>query len=147
LICWGTLFERVILRGEVGSIMLHGVPDIRADRVTNSVRLDSFYRNVEWALDIRNANFSDFSVRTGAIPLNLIRRDLGSQFIVSRPKGDFTRPTIEAMPISNYSKCVLNMMLDEEMSEYLLVAPKSNKELFSVILKDATWLCANGLIR
>lgn len=150
LICWGTLFDEVILTGNLGPIMLHGIPTGFPDKskLDKYKKISSrFYENVEFALDISNAQFSDFSIRTSAIPLALIRRDLNTQFIVSNPNAEVETIWINSLAISDYTKMMFRLMADDAMVENLLVAPKLDLDMYSIILRDAEVLEKHGMLR
>lgn len=66
------LFDRVTLRGRVKNAILRAEPERLSNRELD-VALD-FYDGVEWALDVREANFESFELR-GAIPGEKVRRD------------------------------------------------------------------------
>jgi hypothetical protein len=149
LICWGTLFDQVVLEGKVERLMLHGIPESRPSstiRSSHGKRSKEFYSGVQWALDISEAKFDDFSIRNGAIPLSLIRRNINCQFIVSDPLGRFSREEIEALPLSDYSKAVLRTMVEENVKEVLLVAPQLDKPLYDQVLRDAEALSRIGVL-
>jgi hypothetical protein len=149
LICWGTLFDQVVLEGKISPLMLHGLPKSNADAATKKIQHEkakNFYATVPWALDISQAKFNDFSIRTGAIPLSLVRRDINSQFLVKNVDGRLSRPDINALPLSRHTKIVLEIIAEEGLNETLLVAPKLDKPLYNQILHDAEILAKNGLL-
>lgn len=150
LICWGTLFDELTLTGKFGSIMVHGIPSGRAKEkvVIDHANLSrKFYSNVKFALDISQAHFKEFCLRTNAIPLHLIRRDVNSQFIVSRPASEEESKSIEALPLSSYTKIFFALMRDDKVDESLLVAPKLDQDLYTQILKDAEILEKLGIVK
>lgn len=149
LICWGTLFDQVVLEGKISSLMLHGIPRSDASEVARKSHRSiakEFYSKVNWALDISNAKFNDFTIRTGAVPLSLVRRDVNSQFLISNERSELSYDYIEALSVSPYTKIILNMMIDEELTESLLVAPKLDMSLFEQVLQDADVLAKKGLL-
>ncbi|WP_198119321.1 hypothetical protein [Massilia rhizosphaerae] len=149
LICWGTLFDQVVLEGEIQRLMLHGIPESRpsaAIRSSHEKRSKEFYSRVQWALDISQAQFDDFSIRNGAVPLSLIRRDINCQFIISGLSGSDLRGEIAALPLSDYSKAVLSTTIDENVNEVLLVAPQLDKPLYNQVLRDAEALARIGVL-
>lgn len=149
LICWGTFFDRVTLRGKIGPLMLHGIPSGHAEEyecMNHKIKAKNFYSNVEIALDISEAQFSDFCIRTSAMPLSLIRRDVNTQFIISNSKQLREPQWIESLVISPYAKLVLRLMQEEGTDEILLVAPKLDNDLYSQVLKDAEILAKEGVL-
>jgi hypothetical protein len=78
------LFDRVTLRGKIGRIMTmeahSAIPaEMRAAFREQAVKL---YADIEWALDISQAEFSD--VDFSYVPGQLVRRDPETQFLVHR---------------------------------------------------------------
>lgn len=76
------VFDRVTLRGKIGSIMTMeahtSVPDeMRAAFREQAVKL---YADIEWALDITGAEFSE--VDLSFVPGELVRRDPETQFLI-----------------------------------------------------------------
>jgi hypothetical protein len=150
LICWGTLFDQVVIDGKLGPIMLHGIPAGNSDKSEREIHktfANQFYANVEFALDISNALFTDFSIRTDAVPLSLIRRDVNSQFIVSKSVHSNEPKWIESLSISVYTKILFTLMNDDDVHEALLVAPKLDAEMYDQILRDADVLEREGMLR
>lgn len=149
LICWGTLFDQVVIEGKISPLMLHGLPKSNPDvtiKEAHYSKAKNFYAVAPWALDISEAKFEDFSIRTGAIPLSLVRRDINSQFLVKNVEERLSRSNIDALPVSRYTKVLLEIMIDEGLDETLLVAPKLDKSLYSQVLHDAEVLAKNGLL-
>lgn len=149
LMCWGTLFDQVTLVGKIGPIILHGIPKSTSNQSTRQshrVQAENFYINVEFSLDISKAQFNDFSIRTGAIPLSLVRRDTNSQFIISALNCPLSTDRIASLPVSRYTKMVLAFMIDDGVSESLLVAPKLDLELYEQVLRDVDVLEREDLL-
>jgi hypothetical protein len=149
LICWGTFFDQVILDGKISPLMIHGIPggmSNNSSRQEYRAIAEQFYTGVKFALDISNAQFSDFSIRTGAIPLSLVRRDVKSQFIVLRSQQSISDDLIDALAISRYSKTFMKIMKEEGVNESLLVAPKLDLALYDQILLDAEVLKIAGCL-
>jgi hypothetical protein len=93
----GCLFKHVTLKGKIGPILTtppsHGIgEEIRAAMTAAMV---DYYKNVDWALDISEAEFSDgdFSM----VPGDLVRRDPETQFLLRR---DVITQANENLPIS-----------------------------------------------
>lgn len=86
---WGTVFQHVTLRGHIGPIMLSNKvfptqPTAKVDQAFASANA-AYYANVDWALDIREAEFED-DVDLRGVPGHLIRRDPETQVLVTRTK-------------------------------------------------------------
>lgn len=88
--CWGAVFKHVVLRGKIGRIMISRKTAIISENPRRQARLQAsnreFYREVDWALDISDAQFSEADLR--GVPGHLIRRDPESQFLVKRKNLD-----------------------------------------------------------
>lgn len=88
LIFWGAAFQRVTLKGHMPPMIFHermagnAVPIECAERFREAN--GAFYTAVDWALDIRDAQFA--TVRLSSIPGQLIRRNPATQVMVSRSK-------------------------------------------------------------
>lgn len=141
LICWGALFREVVLRGAIERLMLHGIPGGTASLAQKSLAKasrDEFYRRTDWALDISEARFEDFSIRTDAVPLRLLRLDKNSQFIFRRSDRDYSE--LATVGVSGYTYNTLRLLQEEGGSECLLVAPKLNQPLYDKVLRDVELL-------
>jgi hypothetical protein len=150
LICWGALFDQVTLSGKIGPVMLHGIPSSTASpvlRESHKAFAEHFYANVDFALDISNALFSDFSIRTDAVPLSLVRRDPNCQFIISRPIQPRRPDWIDSLAVSRFTKIAFTLMNDDCVNEGLLVAPKLDLGLYEQVLRDADVLAKEGLLK
>jgi hypothetical protein len=133
LICWGTLFEELTLTGKFGPIMVHGIPSAFAGSKVLAEHANlskKFYSNVQFALDISQAYFKEFCLRTNGVPLHLIRRDVNSQFIVSTPASEEEVNAIDVLPLSPYTKSFFALMRDDKVDASLLVAPKLDQDLY-----------------
>lgn len=74
------IFDRVTLRGRIGPIMtMQATGDLAAAFREEAVKA---YADIEWALDIAEAEFSD--VDLSYVPGNLIRRNPETQFLIHR---------------------------------------------------------------
>jgi hypothetical protein len=83
---WGAVFSKTVLRGRIGSVMFSaeiqaGLAPPGVQAAFESVNAE-FYRGVDWALDIREAEFVECDLR--GIPARLIRRDPATQVVVTR---------------------------------------------------------------
>jgi len=149
LISWGALFNQVVLEGRFSPMMFHGVPGSKLsnlERQEHIYQRDKYYECVDWALDISRADFADFEIRTGAIPLKLIRRDCNTQFIIKDERGVVDNNFIENLRVSAYTKSFLSVMIADGGSEGLLVAPRLDRPVFEEIMLDAEVLSKSGLL-
>lgn len=86
LICWSPFFRHVVFQGKIGRVILNSQytcvdfdPDIQKQF---DAKRATYYETVDWALDISEARFSDFSMR--GVPARLVRIDPETQGIVTR---------------------------------------------------------------
>lgn len=86
---WGAVFKHVTLRGKIGRVMVSAVlaPDTKGFAPADQQRaLDEanrrYYERVDWALDIREAEFAEADLR--GVPGHLVRRDPSTQALVRR---------------------------------------------------------------
>lgn len=83
---WGAVFKHVVLRGKIGKIMIS--PFVAPSQATpiQQRKFDEanslYYADIDWAIDITEAEFEDFDVRR--VPAALVRRDAATQVIVKR---------------------------------------------------------------
>lgn len=83
---WGAAFRHVTLRGRLGRLMISDMismlptPQAKQDAFDDANR--SFYQEVDWALDISDAEFIDADLR--GVPGHLIRIDPATQLLVTR---------------------------------------------------------------
>jgi hypothetical protein len=92
----GCLFKHVTLKGKVGPILTtpvnRGVPeDTRA--AMNAAMVD-YYKDVDWALDISEAELSDSDFYM--VPGDLVRRDPETQFLLRR---EVIAPAKDQLPV------------------------------------------------
>jgi hypothetical protein len=83
---WGALFKHVTLRGKIGRLMV--TPLVGPRHLHTPVQeafdkeRDAYYRDVDWALDISEAEAVELEL--AGIPARLIRRDSETQAVVTR---------------------------------------------------------------
>jgi hypothetical protein len=86
---WGAVFKHVTLRGLIGPLMLSDMvtpaqPNSPLQRAFTEANA-AYYTGVDWALDIREAEFEN-DVDLRGVPGHLIRRDPETQVLVTRAK-------------------------------------------------------------
>ncbi len=87
---YGAVFKHVVLRGRFGSLIFTeflpgGGDENRLRRKAAFAQADeAYYDNVDWALDIREAQFYECEIRY--VPGHLVRRDPETQGLVWRDK-------------------------------------------------------------
>ncbi len=92
----GCLFRHVTLKGKIGPIMTtpvhRGVPE--EIRAAMNAAMVAYYNDVDWALDISEAEFSDADFYM--VPGDLVRRDPETQFLLRR---DVITPAKDGLPL------------------------------------------------
>ncbi len=80
----GCLFRHVTLKGKIGPIMTtpvnRGLPE--ETKAAMNAAIVAYYKDVDWALDISEAEFSDADFYM--VPGDLVRRDPETQFLLRR---------------------------------------------------------------
>lgn len=86
----------------------------------------AFYRGVDWALDIREADSFDIDLQEGAVPGDLVRRDPATQVLIRRENAlsgrwrDLELPEIHTIAI--------RWMLDRGAPDLILVTGRRRKD-------------------
>jgi hypothetical protein len=135
----GAVFKHVVLRGRIGLTIIGEVIPPTGIYEENRRKILSwferanteYYRNVDWALNISEAEFSDFDVR--GIPSRLIRRDPFTQAVVKREKvldGRWRKLDLSG----TWWHVGLEMLEKSNWEDHTLVAPKRHRH-FSQALK------------
>ncbi|HEU5158261.1 MAG TPA: hypothetical protein VFU43_14795 [Streptosporangiaceae bacterium] len=92
----GCLFKHVTLKGKIGPILTtpvsRGVPE--ETRAAITAAMVAYYKDVDWALDISAAEFSDADFYM--VPGDLVRRDPETQFLLRR---EVITPAKDRLPI------------------------------------------------
>lgn len=88
---WSAVFRHVTLRGKIGRIMLSpavapGVDGLapKAQQAAFDEANQRYYAAVDWALDIREAEFAEATI--DCVPGRLVRRDPATQVLVTRER-------------------------------------------------------------
>ncbi|MFD7900122.1 hypothetical protein [Streptomyces sp. NPDC059743] len=136
---YGCVFRRVVLRGKIGPIMAMGPHTGLAGREHYIAGMIEKYRDIEWALDISEAVFSDADFYY--VPGHLIRRDPETQVLLSRekvknvPREDF--PLYAGIWASRFDETPFDTLVG--------VAPKASSN-FSNYMSDIEWLRSRNLV-
>jgi len=145
LIVFGAVFNRVILRGNIGRILLNsragGASFTERQQSAFDAANDEYYERVEWALDIREANFLSCDLRS--VPARLVRRDPETQVVVTREKllnGKWRELDISA----TYWPDAIELFLRSNREDIVLIAPKQDPE-FRELLKGLQLLRKAGV--
>ncbi len=87
---WGTVFKHVTFKGKIGRVMLSDLFEMPFKGKITSVQRAfekanaEYYSTVDWALDIREAEFDDFDCR--GVPSHLVRRNPETQMMLTRQR-------------------------------------------------------------
>ena len=87
---WGTVFKHVTFKGKIGRVMLSDLFELPFKGKTTSLQRAfeqanaEYYSTVDWALDIREAEFDDFDCR--GVPSRLVRRNPETQMMLTRER-------------------------------------------------------------
>lgn len=122
---WAAVFKHVTLKGKIDRVMFSpffhpGYPESKFQQVVAQANAE-FYAGVDWALDIREAEFKDFDCR--GVPSRLVRRDPETQIMVTRERVLACGDAIRAG--GPFWESILNLFISEVWrSETVLIAPK-----------------------
>lgn len=127
LILWSPFFDRVTLSGEIGKLKVNlsagSMIKEERQRPFDDFRA-SFYKGMEWALDISQARFKEFDIR--GVPGRLIRRDPESQILIKRERAlEIAKPGWERLldPSNTLWPFCIRMFLKNGDEDTVLVAP------------------------
>jgi hypothetical protein len=121
-----SVFKHVTMQGKIGKIMI-SAPMSNLETAESSLNRfyaqanAAYYANVDWALDIREAEFIEADLR--GMPGHLVLRDPETQFLVTREKA--LQGTWRKLDLSDTHWPVsLEMFMESGMASEVLVAPK-----------------------
>jgi hypothetical protein len=85
---WGAVFKHTTLRGKIDRIMISpavgaGLASADVQRAFDAAN-EAYYAEVDWALDISEAEFQECDLRR--VPADLVRRDSETQVVIRREK-------------------------------------------------------------
>jgi hypothetical protein len=149
LITTGAVFKCVVLKGPIGRLIIGQVIPPTEIYEENRQKIvgwfeqanAEYYKTVDWALDISEAEFSDFNVR--GIPSRLIRRDPFTQVVVKRDKVmDGRWKTVDLS--GTWWHVGLEMLEKSNWEDHTLVAPKRHPQ-FSQALRGLYRLREAGI--
>lgn len=144
---WGAVFNQVVLRGNIGPLIIS--PYIHPSLASPTQQVDcdranlDYYNKVDWALDISNAEFTYCDIR--CIPSQKIKRDPETQVIIKRTKA--AEGSWRDLDLSGTSwPAALELFLFERNEpELLLIAPKKNPK-FEIFREGIEKLRKFGII-
>lgn len=128
------VYRHVTLSGTIGAIEIRGGMGVSLldhdDETQRQIKDEwdrvnlAYYESVDWAIDIRDARFSSFSV--SGIPSRLIRRDLETTAVVSKDIASEMKWRKLAYNSSLYNLCI-SALLEEGYDDVVLVACRDSK--------------------
>lgn len=146
---WGALFKHVTIKGRCDKLMIHGITgrgdiDVGGRGVLPYRALcDDFYATVDWALDISEAEFDDFCIRTRGVPSHLVRRDPETQAVIRREQA--LSGKWRELGLCALSEIMFKEFMRDELDSFILVAPKRGKQDFKDVLADIRRLRQAGI--
>ncbi len=140
---WGAVFKHVTLRGKIGRIMISpfvapGLATPEQQRLFDEANAE-YYANVDWALDISEAEFEECDLRR--VPAHLVRRDPETQVVVKREnamRGDWRKLDLS----KTHWDTALEFTLKDGDPDIVLVAGKRDRKFRDLVdglkkLRDA----------
>lgn len=138
---WGAVFKHVVLRGKIGRIMISPlISGVAMGKLSKDkqkpfdVANEDFYSGIDWALDLREAEFEEADLR--GVPGHLILREPNTQFIITREKA-LQRKWQEVDLSGTYWQTAIEFFLEGQMQSELLVAPKRHPRFRALL--DGLW--------
>ncbi len=140
---WGAVYKHVVLKGNIGRIMISPVIATGWAKPHQQAAFDKanaeYYQQVDWALDISEARFYECDIR--GIPARLIRRDPQTQVVVTREKallGEWRKLDLTRTFWGGW----IELFLQEDALDVVLVAPKRHPKFNDLLdglkmLRDA----------
>jgi hypothetical protein len=122
----GCVFRHVTLKGRIGPLLTvpvnYALPQATRDAFTAAIQ--AYYRDVDWALDITEAEFSDADLYM--VPGDLIRRDPETQFLLRRD----TDQRAKALGIEpdGYAAIALSRFEATPFDSLVAAAPRRSKD-------------------
>ncbi|MGW0207341.1 hypothetical protein ACWDZ8_16540 [Streptomyces sp. NPDC003233] len=136
---YGCVFDRVVLKGKIGPIMVMPPHGGLSDRERHIAGMVEKYRGVEWALDISEASFIDADFY--CVPGDLIKYDPETQALLRREKFDEIRT--EDLP--TYAGIWASRFTETPFDSIVAIAPRRSKS-FSKYMQDIEWLHGQNLV-
>jgi hypothetical protein len=144
LIIWGAAFRRVILRGHLPSINFNDVTAFGSTSAEEAARFmmanREFYRHVDWALDITEAESP--GLKLSSIPGELIRRDPATQILVSKSR--LIGGRWQSLPLPQITRIQVERCLKANYEHQVIAAGKRSSN-FAVQLRVIDILRREGI--
>lgn len=131
---WGAVFQHVTLRGKIDRLMIS--PAIAAGLATPAQQRAfdeanaAYYRDVDWAIDITEAEFQECELQ--GVPANLIRRDPETQVVVRREHALSSRWRDVDLSRTHWATS-LEFFLHRGDPEVVLVAGKRDRKFSELV--------------
>jgi len=123
----GAVFKHVVIKGKVGQLMISPLVSF-SRKISQQRALDranmSYYASVDWALDIREAQFEE-AVLCG-VPARLVLRDPETQFVLRREKA--LEGKWKSMLSGTYWDGYIDYFLERGAEDEVMVAPKLSSQ-------------------
>jgi hypothetical protein len=136
----GCVFRHVTLKGRIGPLMTvpvhYSLPEEL--QAAFNAAAEAYYRDVDWALDISEAEFSDADFYL--VPGHLVRRDPRTQFLLHRDVVERT----QGMELPTYAGISVSRFETTPFDSLVAIAPKRSKN-FERYLEDFEYLRKAGL--
>lgn len=128
-ILWDPLFKHVTLEGKIGSVKINNVItsidwDPQVQREFDLAR-EAYYQNLDWALDISRARFSDFSMR--GVPARLVRIDPATQGIVTRKSALQDGWREQVRPADDLWIFMIDLFIEDGDADLVLAVPRNTQ--------------------
>ncbi|WP_143676330.1 hypothetical protein [Streptomyces sp. TLI_146] len=136
---YGCVLSRVVLKGKIGPIMVGPPTPTLPNRDRHVTGMVEKYHQVEWALDISEASFTDASFF--GVPGELVRYDPETQVLLKREKFQGIQP--EDLP--GFAGIWASRFTLTPFDSFVAVAPKRSKK-FPEYMRDIEWLHDQGMI-
>lgn len=126
LVLTGCLFDRVTLRGHVGSFTAWQTrwPGSSAKTEDRAAMLATFYAKVDWALDLTGATSG--RIFLGDIPVELVRPNPELHFVLDREKADYDAiMKVEGVAYTMFANDVRELASGDKRSTLPMANPRS----------------------
>jgi len=141
----GAVFKHVILRGRFGRVIIGplypGIYDTDSTVKAMNQANERYYDGVDWALDIRDAEFTDGDIRN--IRTKLIRRDPTTQAVVRRENVVDGRWMSLDLDDTHWGTCISDLLESGEAEALLLASKRANN--FRDLVKGIELLRSEGI--
>jgi len=138
-------FQHVTLKGRIDNLLVS--PLVWPGTATPEEQLSfdranaEYYRDVDWALDIQEAEFKEAEIQ--GVPCRLIRRDPTSQVVVTRDKALEGRWRALDLTGTHWAES-LPFLIDDGYPEKLLIAPRRSP-YYPELIRGLTMLRVAGI--